>query len=555
MHDAFAKPSEKIAFVSCGPDDKHSFFFDLIETDWKGNKPLHRLCSLMRKMKARAYTLEVLEPNAEIRDETVAATVRCDGIVTTTAKRITFFRSYPASTDWHDIDPNGVLAYAVLLRQDLPHPPSRFFILESVVIPPALFVEGTAHSVSNYYPHCTRRFQTTLGYRDDHRDLELEGSFFCQQNDLTHVCAHACLRMAVNSSPTLALPQKLTNARINDLLGIDHRKDPATQVTRRVGHYNGDKCGGLTDPKIVEVIKKLGRGCHFVDFVDRPGIEYATFIYPLVESRLPVILGIDAPGVSHVVTILGHTLNTDRWEPEAKLGYGSFPVTKYTSSAAWADHFLMSDDNFGMYVTLPSDMIRNFLVPDYNPNLHASSAIALVPAGVSSISGILVEAYAASAAETIVAKTTPTATNRWLAYLREPLSKGATRPRTVVCRTLMVTDKARYICQLGSGDSDGNVLPDDLKQRLESHLPDSFWLTEVTVPDLYTANKHKLGDVITKSDATPDEFVKGDGRIFCWLPGLARWGAGLPDPQEQWPLMAHVPLLRHADDSPPSLEW
>jgi hypothetical protein len=509
----------------------------------------------MRKMKAQAYTLEVLEPNAEIQDETAAADIRCDGAVTTTAKRITFFRSCPASKDWHDVEPGSVLAYAVLLKQDLPHPPNRFFILESVVIPPTLFVGGTGLGVSNYYPHCTRKFQTTLGYPDDHKDIELEGSFFCQQNDLTHVCAHACLRMAINSSPTLALAQKLTNAQINELLGIDHRKAAATEAVRRVGHYNGDKCGGLTDPKIMEVIGKLGRGCHFVDFADRPGIEYASFIYPLVESRLPVILGIDGPGVSHVVTILGHTLNTDRWEPEAKLGYGAFPVTKYTSSAAWADHFLMSDDNFGMYVTLPSDMIRNFLVPDYNPNLHASSAIALVPACVSRISGILVEAYAASAAETIIAKTTPTAANRWLAYLREPLAKGAARPRAIVCRTLMVTEKAKYVSQLGAGDSDGNLLPEDLKQRLELHLPDSFWLTEITVPDLYTANKHKLGDVITKMDAAADEFVKGNGRIFCWLPGLARWGSGLPDPQEEWPLMAHVPLLRHGDGSTPTLEW
>jgi len=42
-------------------------------------------------------------------------------------------------------------------------------------------------------------------------------------------------------------------------------------------------------------------------------------------------------------------------------------------------------------------MVRNFLVPQHNPNLHASSAIGIVPAGMSDvISGYLVEAFAAS---------------------------------------------------------------------------------------------------------------------------------------------------------------
>ncbi|MCG3181429.1 MAG: hypothetical protein BIFFINMI_03822 [Phycisphaerae bacterium] len=557
MNDAFAEPGTKIDLVPCGSTAKHSFFFHLVEPEWRGNKPLHRLCSLMRKMRAQCYTVERLAANAEIAEEHDAAAVRCNAPVVTTATRFTFFRTCPKSNDWHALEPQDILAYAVLLRQDLPDGKSRFFILESVARPPAIFVEGGMQNVSNYYPHCVRDFPTIIGHSADHRQFSIRGSFFCQQNDLTHVCAHAALRMAMNSSPTLALPDKLTNGRINALLGIDHHDGvvPPTGRSRRVGHYNGDNCGGLTDPEIVDVIGKLGRSSHYANFADRPGVEYAAYIYPLVESQLPVILAIDRPGVSHVVTVLGHTLNTDRWEPEARLGYGAFPISKHGSSAAWADHFVISDDNFGMYVTLPSDMIRNFLVPEHNPNLHASSAIGIIPAGLSEIPAYLVEAFAAKAVEAVIVGTTPTPDNQWLTYLREPLAQGDTRPRSLVCRTVLVEKKARYVDQFRDGDNKGNLLPEDVKTRLLNLLPDRFWLTEITLPDLYTANKHKLGDLITKADSTVDQFLAGDARIFCWLPGLARWGAGLPDPQEPWPLMGHVPLFRHGDGPLPLLEW
>ncbi|MDD4891366.1 MAG: hypothetical protein PHU85_15705 [Phycisphaerae bacterium] len=511
----------------------------------------------MRKMKAECYTVERLETNAEIAEEHDAAAVRCKAPVVTTATRFTFFRRCPLSGDWRELANPDILAYAVLLRQDLPDGKSRFFILESVVRPPAIFAEGGLHTVSNYYPHCVRSFETIIGHSGpDSKRFTVVGSFFCQQNDLTHVCAHAALRTAMNSSPTLALPDKLTNGKINSLLGIDHHEGiTAAGRQRRVGHYNGDNCGGLTDPEIVDVIEKLGRKSHYANFADRPSVEYAAYIYPLVESQLPVILAIDRPGVSHVVTVLGHTLNTDRWEPEAKLGYGAFPISKHGSSAAWADHFIISDDNFGMYVTLPSDMIRNFLVPEHNPNLHASSAIGIIPAGLSEIPAYLVEAFAARVVEAIIVGTTPTPDNQWLNYLREPLLSGDSRPRSLVCRTVLTESKSRYVAQFQAGDNKGDFLPAPMKTRLLALLPDRFWVTEITLPDLYTANKHKLGDLITKADSSVDEFLSGDARVFCWLPGLSRWGAGLPDPQEPWPMMGHVPLFRHGDAPSPLLEW
>src|SRR5262249_31936196 len=127
-----------------------------------------------------------------------------------------------------------------------------------------------------------------------------------------------------------------------------------------------------------------------------------------------------------------------RWTPEARLGYGAFPISPYISGSAWADHFIVSDDNFGMYVTLPSDAIRNVLVPKYNPNLHASLAIGVIPADVS-VPGYFVEQAAVSVLKQLVVNTlTPTPATpptRWL-----PLLKSG----PLVCRTLL-QNKNEYI--------------------------------------------------------------------------------------------------------------
>jgi hypothetical protein len=54
----------------------------------------------------------------------------------------------------------------------------------------------------------------------------------------------------------------------------------------------------------------------------------------------------------------------------------------YIPVTAWCDHYVVSDDNYGMHVTLPSEMIRNFVVPSKNPNIHAMAAVTLLPRSV-----------------------------------------------------------------------------------------------------------------------------------------------------------------------------
>ena len=56
-----------------------------------------------------------------------------------------------------------------------------------------------------------------------------------------------------------------------------------------------------------------------------------------------------------------------------------------------------------MYSTLPSDMLRNFIVPTKNPYLHAAMAVTIIPKGVT-IHGYVAEQSATKIAKVHISK-------------------------------------------------------------------------------------------------------------------------------------------------------
>jgi hypothetical protein len=525
--------------IDCGA--KFSFFFDLISKEFAvGNAaPLHRICTIMRKMRVQCFTREELQIQGEVEEERAAAEKRVGMAVAATASRFTFFRDTPQSGNWRDCKNEEILGYAVLVRLTW-RGDGRTYILEAGTrIPSLRFVAAGVSQVvgiANHYVHCHRELRSSIGPATDKVEFAFEGTFFCQQNNLTHVCAHAALRIAINSSPVRP-GGKLTNKRINDLLQIDHAK-------RSVGALTGqDEAEGLRTPQIAEVVKQMGWSPVIVDFVANPEIDYEDFVYPVVESACPLILGIHNVRIAHVVTVLGHTLSTDRWTPEARRGYGGYPISPYISTTAWADHFIVSDDNFGPHVTLPTESIRNIFVPKHNPNLHAGLAIGLMPLSVTT-SGYEAEQLASSMASRLLGAA-PSPWERWFEKLK-------TQP--LVCRTLL-RFKGDYVATMSATiDSEMHGLDPAAVASLNGILPDQFWVTELTVPNLYSGNKHKLGEVICKADATRDELSNGTAVILIWVPGIICYMPAQTGQLDPWSFTGHIPLLRGSE--PKNLfEW
>ena len=95
----------------------------------------------------------------------------------------------------------------------------------------------------------------------------------------------------------------------------------------------------------------------------------------------------------------------------------------------------------------------------------------------------------------------------------------------------------------------------EIQQEL-SRLPDYIWVSEITLPHLYTGNKHKLGDVVIRTDVDITEKRATDDITdteFIRLPGLTYLGSN-KSLSLRYPNESHVPLIR-AEETIPMLEW
>jgi len=153
----------------------------------------------------------------------------------------------------------------------------------------------------------------------------------------------------------------------------------------------------------------------------------------------------------------------------------------------------------------------------------------------------------------------------WLETMR---AEEAASGKWLVFRTLF-TSKSAYERHLWSlEDPDGNILKkSEIAAIVNSQTPEHFWITEITLADIYTANKRKLGELLFR--LSDPEVKAGDSAavytrrllaacIAVRLPGniivptvdqtqalLTRYTTDL---------IGHVPLLR-TQRPIPRLEW
>jgi len=540
MLNAFADSHEKL--TSCDPPFSFYQLVDELAAQPTANfanarRPLHRFFSLMRKMSVRSFLREKLQLNAELVEEQDMLVSATGNAVAVEATRITCFNSRSASLGWspEELPDSSLLGYAVVISAKATNF-QMSHVYEAIVRPPMLLIAPNGRdlfpsAVSNYYIHNARLETTSIGPRTASRILPIRGSYFAQQNAITHVCAHAALRMAVNSSPLFSARPKLTNKNINDCLKLQLRDVPK----------------GLTHMDMKQVIESIGGAVQIANFYIKPSMEYDHFVYPLMESGCPVILNVRGQSFSvphtpqsqeivHALAIMGHTLNTDRWEPEARGGYGSYHRETYVPAAAWTDHLIINDDNFGMLVTLPTDCLRNLLIPDKNPGLHAAEAVGIVPKEVK-LGGLLAEEWATSVFVRLI---DPVKQFNPVPYWLDRLVKGP-----LACRTTLQT-RDQYISHIEAMTKLlGKILEPALKTELQA-LPYWLWISELTLPQLYTANRHKIADVILNAEADEKMHSSGASLLAMRLPGY--WGFWHTKKNYSFPVTGHTALIAQVDE-------
>ena len=246
----------------------------------------------------------------------------------------------------------------------------------------------------------------------------------------------------------------------------------------------------------------------------------------------------------HVVPVLGHTLNTDIWHAEAELAYKNRNSLNYRPASEWVDHFIINDDNFGMYLCLPVDSLKKTTDFNEDPEFRAYAAIIIVPvqlktpaieaelAGVNSIRNLLT-----------AMKDNYTQDDIWLERLTDPLAP-------IVARTLLLT-KSDYEQHLRiEKDFSGVAFPDDEISGIIDSLPDYFFLTEITLPDLYSANKTKVIDFLYCCDKPPtiDNREHYKRWILIRMPGACIKNRKTNNLIELT-VKSHFPLFRKEKDS------
>jgi len=505
---------------SCLPvQPPFSFFFDLVASYWKSaERPLtlHRICTLARKQGARFVVVESALSRSDIREELDSLDNFLGGGGAAEALSISFLASELEPVDINALSPTDVLGQVVLINYRAPGSSAftHTYLYEAILTPPALRVgTGPPRQLLNNFICAEGRFRRSV----KGREFELSGIYYCQQNELTHVCAHACLRMELNSIGACDPP--ISNGAINLRLGI-------------TPPFNGLSLGQVRNV----IDGTAGAKASIVSCDNLPHSNFLTVLAAIVESGHVALLVFTTgdPQIEHVVTVFGHTRNSDEWHPEAVPAYSGGPrSTPYYSSSFWIDHFLIHDDNFGPYYAFSSRAL------DVDQKVKARHIIALHPV-CPVIRPDYAEAVAAIILLNVLPSLAPLPGGKWLEFITRAQQK-------FVLRTILI-ERNKYLDHLRAAkDHDGKTLT-EAEIELFGQLPDWFWMVEFSLPALYTGNRSKLGEILVDGFAQPNPSDVSTSLLAARLPGLlALKTASAQLTYHSSNMHAHSPIFQHRD--------
>lgn len=453
--------------------------FDFVETRFKGLGPLRRILSQVRNLSGTTMVCEHLEFSNEIVEENEDLNIRYGQMPDSSVVRLSFFnKEFITEKGLSTATSEQFLGYAVI-KEDSVGDQHCIRIYESVLKP------------SLHPNNCIRHSPAWECCIGGNR-LKIEGYLYAQQNDMTNVCAHVALRSIASGFHSKG---DLSYREINEAVGIDH-------VKRMAG---GDGGGGLELKEMVRVLEAIGVRCVMMDYQDEnipsAGVPFNKYIYGSIESGFPALLAFRTnSGSGHVIPVFGHTFNQDTWVYNAELSYFKVADLEYIPSESWLSMYLAHDDNFGSNFCIP----RRYLYPtepcghkdkEGNCPLNTSVAgvIGTLPWAVK-LMPVTAEVIGAKYLFTILPKikTTETWEKRLELYADAHL---------MVLRPILVT-KDEYIRHLETiSDWDNKQVYRYLLPLLRKFLTDEYyWLIELSLPELFSANRRKVGEVLLRAE-------------------------------------------------------
>lgn len=457
-------------------------------------------------MGAKTVVVEDGLSRADVREELDLLSESIGSGCEAQATVLSFFSRRLTIDEISAVDANALIGQAVVIACGNASP-RRLYVYEAILRTPATFDDATGFTdLLNNYIHSSAEYDLNVA----NRRFTVRGVYFCQQNATTSVCAHASLRMAVNS---MQVSSRISTASINKELALT------------------PPYPGLRLDQIHAVLAARG----LVPIIyNVKGKDPVAPLYSVIESGSPALLVFSTgTPVDHVVTIFGHTLNSDEWHPRGIPAYQGPSSAKFYSSSSWADHFLIHDDNFGPYFCLASSSFLG------SSAVKPKLVIGLLPADIKLAPMVAESIAAAFLQEALTQIGSGASQSAWWQLM-------ATEDHKYVFRTTMMS-RADYANHISSVADHRGIRAASAESQVLSGLPEQFWVCEYTLPDLYTGNKTKLGEVLVRSDQGPNVNNIFESVIALRAPGFVL----LTDSGKLYPsaLAAHVPLHRRRKNS------
>lgn len=499
--------------------------FDFVDSDFGGVPSIRRIFSQARSYGCRTLVVEDIPATGVLEEDNGELLALFPRFRLTGLKRLSFWKTPLTSVDdVSDADPESLLGFAILKRDSVsPRHDGSWYVFESVIVK---------------YPHrhnCVpgaAEFSVRVG----DSDFRVPGVLYCQQNGLNKACAQVALRSLL---ATRNPGQDLSYGQINQWAA---QGAPGFEPWR-----------GLSVPEIGHVLSASGIGFLDIDYRSRTPEEreqlppYQKLVYAGIESGGGALLGFRLSGeglteeVRHIIPLFGHTFNQDAWVPRAEAAYFHIGEnTRYLPSESWVSSFIGHDDNFASNFCVP----RLYIPPgqaDYVAELFPSECV---------YSGTLAEAVAVDYLYSVL----PELAGSPLPWLRRLVAY--VQGQEVVLRAISVTadEYVRHWKRLR--DWEGQAEDEALCDALEPYLPERLWMVEISVPELFPANLHKVGEIVL--DAVQGMSTERDFRLFVFarVPGRLLLVRELsPDGTPSFAsvpssLQSHTPLYEAAAGAP-----
>jgi len=342
----------------------------------------------------------------------------------------------------------------------------------------------------------------------------IEGYLYAQQNTITNVCAHVAARTAAS---VYHKEGDMLYREMNKIVGVDHQ-------TRILGRGYGK---GLDTDEIKLILEAAGAKVYNPDYaiIDNsipPPPPFQKFIYGSVESGFPVIVifeKADDPRIKHAIPIFGHTFNEDTWVHRAEDSYFKIgSKTEYIPSESWASMYIGHDDNWGSNFYVPRHYLhtrreciqggRRLLCS--NDTGCVTRVIATFPKEVE-VDAIRAEAigadYLFSILEYVVNDDDLQKKTNWLKPWPKRLEYYWQNDKltNLVLRPILITQKDYSDHLRKISDWDGNPIDSDVVDIFAEGFNSEkrVWMIELSLPELFSTNRRKLGEVLLAADVRP----------------------------------------------------